>query len=203
MVSPAIPQNDPGGLVFHPFPLFIAQGNVILGYIPGTYSQRAVLCHRRPFQSGVRLRHQTVTRLLLFGILAWSKTRCSRCIRTARVMGCIGGNRKDSRISSLVLDYSDTYRPPYQSSKGPRLRGCLARETNAKWKSMQEGDRRERRQLGHITSHFDASESRAFHLGVAAGCFASSIFVGPTVPYLKLSFQDASIKRLECVLFFQ
>ncbi|KAI6016908.1 hypothetical protein BKA83DRAFT_690607, partial [Pisolithus microcarpus] len=68
---------------------------------------------------------------------------------------------------------------------------------------MQEGDRRERRQLGHITSHFDASESPAVHLGVAAGCFASSTFVGPTALYLKLFFQDASIKRLKWVLFFQ
>ncbi|KAI5993471.1 hypothetical protein EDD15DRAFT_895026 [Pisolithus albus] len=51
---------------------------------------------------GLGLRSQTVTRLLLFGILAWSKTRGARCIRTARVMGCIGGNGKDSRISSLV-----------------------------------------------------------------------------------------------------
>ncbi|KAI5993510.1 hypothetical protein EDD15DRAFT_2265676, partial [Pisolithus albus] len=90
---------------------------------------------------------QSVTRLLLFGILAWSKTRCSRCIRTARVMGCIGGNRKDSRISSLVLDHSHTYHPPYQPSQGRRLRACLARETNTKWKPMQEVDRRERRRL--------------------------------------------------------
>ncbi|KAI5993505.1 hypothetical protein EDD15DRAFT_899355 [Pisolithus albus] len=81
--------------------------------------------------------------LLLFGMLAWSKTRGARCIRTAWVMGCIGGNGKDSRISSLVLDHSDTYHPPYQSSQGPRLLACLARETNAKWKPMQEGDRRE------------------------------------------------------------
>ncbi|KAI5984945.1 hypothetical protein EDD15DRAFT_1686275 [Pisolithus albus] len=105
---------------------------------------RAVLLQRRLFRSGVHIDDAACLRpLFLFGILAWSKTRGARCIRTAWVMGCIGGNGKDSRISSLVLDHSDTYHPPYQSSQGPRLLACLARETNAKWKPMQEGDRRE------------------------------------------------------------
>ncbi|KAI6032184.1 hypothetical protein BKA83DRAFT_491340 [Pisolithus microcarpus] len=95
--------------------------------------------------------------------------------RADGLSGCIGGNRKDSRISTLV----------------PRLRACLARETNAKWKPMQEGDRRERRQLGHITSHPLST------LASQRDALPAPSLSGPTALYLKRSFQDATIKRLQ------
>ncbi|KAI6016899.1 hypothetical protein BKA83DRAFT_1977295 [Pisolithus microcarpus] len=73
------------GLGYGEFELFVRTSNTQPMVHP-QHGRRAVAQATLTVTDG-RLRRQTVTRLLLFGILAWSKTRCSRCIRTARVMG--------------------------------------------------------------------------------------------------------------------
>ncbi|KAI5984949.1 hypothetical protein EDD15DRAFT_2521410 [Pisolithus albus] len=118
--------------------------------------------------------------------------RCSGAQATSTATG--GNYALNQSPDCCSLEYSLGLKPKGRVAYGRRgsWPGRQTRNGNQcrKWIEENEGD------CGHIGSHFDAPESPAVHLGVAAGCFTSSISVGPTALYLKLKrFSVACVER--------